>query len=92
MLHFRKVHTLLFYNNKTLYQQVLTQLKYNIKINVWYYPKSSSEINGNEQVEIGIYLLHWDEMISYQKKLTKSFFQGFPCSMSSIEENNIEFQ
>lgn len=59
MLHFHKVHTFLFYNNKALYQQILKpSLKYNIKINILYYPKSSSEINENGWVGRGMYLLY----------------------------------
>lgn len=66
-------------------------MKYNIKINILYFPKSSSEINGNKWIEIGIYLLYQNETSWYQNKLTKSFFLVLSL-FSSTEEKNIEFQ
>lgn len=66
-------------------------MKYNIKINILYFPKSSSEINGNKWIEIGIYLLYQNETSWYQNKLTKSFFLVLSL-FSSTDEKNIEFQ
>lgn len=77
MLYFHKVHTFLFYNNKALYQQILKpSLKYNIKISILYYPKSSSEMNENRWVGRGIYLLYLSRMrwLSITKRNLPRFF------------------
>lgn len=81
MLHFHKVHKFFFCNNEALYQQILkTSLKYNIKINIWYYPKSSSEINGNGWVERRIYLLYLSSMRRFhiiKRNLARAFSGTF---------------
>lgn len=62
-------------------------MKYNIKINIWYYPKSSREINENGWVERGIYLLYLSRVRwsgTMKRNLERVFFQYFLCSSHFI--------